>query len=136
MDIDLSKVLSFNRGGKRVITAKYRETSGSDNAPNVALSVPTMTELASPPYPSAEQRPTRKRIAPVVPVKVAVGKEYDFVTTGVIAKIRVEKIWQEKDGNVFLVISQQQPQGRFTHALHMSEFKQRVLAGGVPEITI
>lgn len=37
---------------------------------------------------------------------------------------------------LYLVISQLQPQGRFTHALHMSEFKQRVLAGGVPEISI
>lgn len=118
-----------------------RRSVASENAPSVSLAVTTMRPLPAPPYEgmdSAAKRTKKPKLLPETPVRLKVGQEYDFITTGVIARIRVEKIWQDQEsGDTFVVVSQRTSQGgRATHAIHISEFKQRVIAGGVPEVQI
>lgn len=134
---------SIKKGMLRIFPRRYIKTKvirGVDSAPSVAIQV-SIPKLPSPPYPSVdEESPQSKgqkiKLLPEDKVIVEVGQGYDFITTGVIARVVVEKIWQEKDGNTFVIISQISSSGRATHAIHVSEFKQRVLAGGVQKISI
>lgn len=106
---------------------------------DVSLAVSVIPPLPVPPYPSIDENPKKKqKLLPVRGVRVVVGDSYNFITTGVITRIRVEKIWQESDGSTYVVVSQPSPNGdgRRTHAVHISEFKQRVIAGGLAEVHI
>lgn len=116
-----------------------RRSVASPDAPSVSLAVSTLSRLPVPPYPSVNEEPSKKgkaKLLETIPVSVKVGQEYDFITTGVIARIRVEKIWQEADGMTYVVVSQKTQNGRVTHAIHISEFKQRCISGGVKEVII
>lgn len=76
-------------------------------------------------------------ILQATPVKVSIGKHYPFVTSGVIEEVRVEKIYQDMERNTFVIISRKNSQGaRVTNAMSVSEFKTRVLVGGVAEIEV
>lgn len=115
-------------------------------APSVSLEV-RMPQLPSPPYEPVEgaaedadgkprKKAKRSELIPTVPLAVKVGRDYDFITGNVISKVRVEKIWQDDYANTYVILSQQNQGVRQTHAIHISEFKQRVVEGGVQEITI
>ncbi len=124
----------------RTFLGLERRSVASENAPSVSLAVQTFSRLPVPPYPSMEEEPKKKgqkiKLIEPIPVEVGIGREYDFITTGVIARVRVEKIWQEPSGDTYVVVSQKVRDGRQTHAIHISEFKQRVIAGGLSKVTI
>ncbi len=109
-------------------------------APSVAIAVQSLSSnLPVPPFPAVEgdEKKRRAKVLPEVKVNVVVGKEYRFITTGTIATIRVEKIWQDqRTGDTFVAVSQEMERGRVTHAIHISEFKQRVIAGGLLSVSV
>lgn len=113
--------------------ASYREAATPP--PDVSLQV-HMPVLLAPPYP-VQDKANKPKMVREPKVKIVKGGTYEIITASVVAKVRVEKIWQhEADGNTYVVISQQFPQGRKTHAMPIQEFKQRLLIGGVAEVEI
>lgn len=108
-------------------------------APSVGIAIKSLTSnLPVPPYPAINDKKKGKaKVLPEEKVNVVVGREYQFITTGTIAYVRVEKIWQDQNtGDTFVVVSQRMEHGRVTHAIHISEFKQRVIAGGLKMVSI
>lgn len=121
--------------GNVIKNAQYREQPAPP--PDVSLAI-HMPQLMSPSYPVQDSPTKRKpKMVPESKVKVVKGDYYEIITATVITKVRVEKIWQnEEDGNTYVVISQNFPQGRKTHAMSIQEFKQRLIIGGVAEVQI
>lgn len=82
-------------------------------------------------------------VVPCEPITVKVGDRYEFLLNQVITSCKVEKIYQDVNGETYLVLTVDIPQDKFTwdkktqtSTITLSEFKLRLIKGGISEIVI